>query len=258
MIPDKRKKLNENIELLTSYIENGIELDAFTLKGIVNMAESIDHEPAKMMLLGLAYGAAKKREQAVEFFKAGCELGDDRVVINYLSYLSHTGQYDLYRDETIRIARLYDGSPKILGFARNSSYADGDGELSLFFFRKMLSMLPEGPVKDDELGSFEMKKNKLDQFIEATKLETSDITILTRMIANMTAKYGIIAVSHEYYTSTDGSAAIICDVLCDDSDVISDMDIDIATELAMSEFFCSQNVTAWYRGRRREEVLHTS
>lgn len=258
MIPAKLKGLTETVEILTSHIENGTILDTFTLKRAVATAERIEDDALRLMLLGLAYGASGQKDKAVGYFKAGSECGDDRIVINFLSYLSHTGQYDLYRDEAIRLARRYEGSPRVLRLARNASYADGDGELSLYFSRRVLAMLPEGSEKDSMQEDVNLKNAQLAAFIEATDLETSRISELTRMVANVTTKYGVLAVSHDYYTSPDGSAAIICDVICTDSDVISDMDIDIATELAMSDFYVSRNVTAWFRGRKREEVPYTS
>lgn len=258
MTPAKLKGLVETIEILTSHIEQGKELDAFTLKRSVATADRLEDGAMRYMLLGLAYGAAGQSGKAVECFKSGVEYGDDRVVINYLSYLSHTGQYAIYRDESVRLARRYENSPRVLRLARNASYADGDGELSLYFARRVLAMLPDGSEKDTMQGDVDLKNAQLAKFIEATHLETSRITELTRMVANVTSKYGVIAVSHDYYTGPDGSAAIVCDVICNDSDVISDMDIDIATELALSDFYVSRNVTAWYRGRKREEVPYTS
>lgn len=257
MIQAKLKGLKEAITELTLHIENGTQLDPFTLKSKVAFAEKLSDQAMKFMLLGLSYGAAKQNDKAVKFFKIGSEYGDDRVVVNFLTYLSHTGQYDLYRDESIRLVRFYQNNPRILLLARNASYADGDASLALSFAHRLLTMLPDGPMKDASQEDVEMRDAQLAKFIDATDIEASRIKELTRMVANMTAKYGVIAISHDYYTSPDGSAAIVCDVICDDSDVISDMDIDIATELAMSEYFVDKNVTAWYRGKKREEVQHT-
>lgn len=258
MIPAKPKGLTEAIAKLTSYIENGVELDLFSLKNAVSFAENQKDDALRLMLLGLAYGAAKQNDKAISFFSAAADCGNDIVVNNYLSYLAHTGQYGLYRDESTRLARLYENNPRVLKLARNASYADGDGELSLYFARRVLAMMPDGPEKDVMQGEVDLKNDQLARFIEATDLETAQISELTRMVANLTKEYDIIAISHDYYTSPDGSAAIICDVICEDSDVISDMDIDIATKLAMSEFFVDKNVTAWYRARKREEVSHRS
>lgn len=257
MIPAKPKGLKEAIRELVLHIESRVELDRFTLKSKIAFAERLDDDAMRFMLLGLTYGAAKKNDEAIACFRAGAELGDDRVVVNYLTYLSHTGQYDLYRTESIRLARRYENNPRILLLARNAVYADGDGELCLYFSRRLMSLIPDGPEKDAVLEDVEMKNAELAKFIEATSLDTSRIAELTRMVANLTTKYDVIAVSHDYYTSPDGSAAIICAVICDDSDIISDMDIDIATQLAMSEYFVDKNVTAWYRGKKREEVAIT-
>ncbi|MEI7174761.1 hypothetical protein [Pectobacterium carotovorum] len=259
MIPAKPKGLKEATIQLTSHIENGVELDRFSLRSAVSFAETLEDDALRLMLLGLAYGAAKQNDKAISFFKAAADYGDDdRVVINFLSYLAHTGQCGLYRDESIRLARIYENNPRILRLARNASYADGNGELSLYFARRVLAMMPDGSEKDAMQEDVDLNNDQLARFIEATNLETAKISELTRMVANLAANYNVIAVSHDYYTSPDGSAAIICDVICENSDVISDMDIDIATKLATSEFFVDKNVTAWYRGRKREEVSYTS
>lgn len=258
MIPAKPKGLTEAIIKLTSCIEDGVVLDPFSLKRAVSFADTLDDDALRLMLLGLAYGAAKQNDKAISFFRAAADCGDDRAVINYLSYLAHTGQYGDYRDESVRLARHYENNPRVLRLARNASYADGDGELFLYFAHRAMAIMPDGPEKDAMKEEVDLKKDQLARFIEATDLETSQISELTRMVTCLTKKYDVIAISHDYYTSPDGSAAIICDVICVDSDVISDMDIDIATELAMSEFFVDKNVTAWYRGRKREEVLYTS
>lgn len=258
MIPAKPKGVTEAIAELTSHIVNGVELDLFSLKKAVSFAEKIKDDALRLMLLGLAYGAAKQNDKAISFFSAAADCGNDIVVNNFLSYLAHTGQYGLYRDESIRLARRYENNHRVLTLARNASYADGDGELSLYFARRALAMMPDGPEKDVMQGEVDLKNDQLERFIEATDLETAQISELTRMVANLAAEYDVIAISHDYYTSPDGSAAIICDVTCEDSDVISDMDIDIAIKLAMSEFFVDKNVTAWYRPRQREEVPHRS
>ncbi|MCZ6084176.1 hypothetical protein O5175_02095 [Escherichia coli] len=61
-------KLNETLEMLTSRIDEGQQLDAFTLKRVVSEAGKIPDEPVKLMVLALAYGAAHQHVEAVGFF----------------------------------------------------------------------------------------------------------------------------------------------------------------------------------------------
>lgn len=60
-------KLNETLEMLTSHIDEGQQLDAFTLKRVVSEASKIPDEPVKLMVLALAHGAAHQHSEAVGF-----------------------------------------------------------------------------------------------------------------------------------------------------------------------------------------------
>lgn len=249
-----KKGLNETLEMLTSCIDGRNTLDVFTLRRVVSNANAIPDEPTKLMVLGLAYGAAGEHEAAIEFFKDAVKYRDDIVARNYLSYLSHTGKYELYRDEAVRLAKEM-GSLPVYIRARNAAYADGDGELSLFFARKALSMIGDKREWEKMNRDIKEKTEDLEKFINATQLNSHEISELTLMVSLVGEKHGVIAVSHDYYTSSDGDAAIVCDVLCTDVDVLSEMDITAATEIAISESFSNKNVTAWYRGRDRKDLV---
>lgn len=247
------KHINEMLDMLTHHIDSKSILDAFSLKRVVATAEKIPDEPTKLMVLGLAYGASGSHDLAIGYFKEAVKYRDDIVARNYLSYLSHTGQYELYRDEAIRVAKVI-SSLAMLIRARNAAYADGDGELSLFFSRKAISMVGDENERENMEKEQQEKNSALNIFIEATHLETNEIAALTRAVANVAKKFDVLAVSQDFYTGDDGDAAIICDVLCVDEGVLSDMDIDVATELAMHDLFADKNITAWFRGRDPREV----
>jgi len=243
-------------EHLISYIESGEKMDSFTLKGTISKADKISDEPLRLMLIGLAYGAAQEHEKAVIYFQEGISYGNDMVAQNFLSYLSHTGNYEQYRNEAIKLGRILNSVPITL-LARNAAYSDGDSELSLFFARKALSMI--GDEKERKKMEYEVnyKNEKLNKFQNITKLSTNDIKELSRRITEIAKKHNVIAFHQDYYTSQDGDAAVICDVLCTDSEVIAEMDIDVAVEFVTSEILNGKNVTAWYRGNEKQEVINT-
>jgi hypothetical protein len=250
------KWINELQDMLTYHIDSRQELDIFSYRKIVTQAEKIPHEPLRLMILGLVSGAAGKHDDALHFFKQGVKYRDDIVARNYLSYLSHTGQYELYREDAVRLAKEMDSLPLFVR-ARNAAYASGDGELSLFFARRAMTMIGDDQARERMERESKVRDGMLNDFIRVTSLSTEEISALTLIVAGVARKYGVLAVAHDYYTSDDGDAAIICDVLCLDSDTISDMDIDVATELAMNETFSDKNITAWFRGRDKSEVAAT-
>ncbi|MEH5098992.1 hypothetical protein PO486_13990 [Atlantibacter hermannii] len=248
-----QKDINEMLGVLTHHIDNKIILDDFTLRRFIAKAEKIPDDPIKLMALGLAYGAAGQHQTAIDYFKEAVKYHDDVSARNYLSYLSHTGEYELYREEAIRMAKEIVSLPLYIK-ARNAAYADGDPELTLFFARKVLSVMGDDKERESVELEQRVKEAALKNFIDATNLKTSEISKLTRSIAHVAKKYDVLAVAQDFYTTEDGDAAVICDVLCFDANVISDMDIDVATELAMNETFSDKNITAWFRGRDANEV----
>lgn len=253
MTSAKLKSLNEMLEMITFHIDTRKELDAFSLRRVVASAEKIPDYHVRQMILGLAYGAARQNDVALKLFKEAAESRDDLILRNYLSYLSHTGQHRLYGQESIRLARLTLSRPLLIR-ARNASYANGDVELSLFFARKALTMVGDEAQKAKMQREVDMKNAALNEFITASQLSTEEITRLNEEIVEVANRHEILAVAHEFLTGTDGEAAVVCDVICKDEDILSDMDIEIATHLAMSDIFSNKNITAWFRGRERDEV----
>ncbi|MEN4198923.1 hypothetical protein [Serratia marcescens] len=247
------KWINELQDMLAHHIDSGQELDVFSYRKIVSQADKIPDDPLRLMILALASGAAGKNDDALFYFKEGVKYRDDIVARNYLSYLSHTGQYELYREEAVKLAKQMDSFPLFIR-ARNAAYASGDAELSLFFARKAMSMTGDEQVRARMECEIKVRDAMLNDFMRITNLSTEEISTLTMTVAGIARKYGVLAVAHDYYTSDDGDAAIICDVLCLDDDMISDMDIDIATELAVSDTFSDKNITAWFRGKDKSEV----
>lgn len=249
-----QKWLNEKLESLIFHIRNRMQLDEFTLRMIVSKASKVHDEPKRLTLLGLAYGAAGQHEKAVGYFQQGVKYSGETVARNYLSYLSHTGQYFLYRDESIRLAKEKISYP-IFVRARNAAYADGDAELSLFFARKAMTMVGDMDKKELIECHVSKKNEMLNRFAEVVRMSTAEMKYLTRTIVGVAKKRDILAVSQEYYTGNDGDAAVIVDVICDDPDLLAEMDIEVATVLVIDEQLAGKSVTAWFRGWTMEEIM---
>lgn len=248
------KALQEILATLTSYIDSGQTLDPFSFKKFLTQAERIPDEANKLMVLALAHGAAGSSENAIGYFLQAVEFKDDIIARNFLVYLARTGHLELYNTEAVRLAKAYESYPLSIR-ARNVAYSQGDGQLALFFSRKAISMRPEN--KDLLEGESAYRLEKLDKFHDITKMSTLEISELAMMINNIAKNHGVMIISNEFYTSGDNDAAIICDVVCDDPDILSDMDIEVATEIAIDERFSAIPATAWFRGRDPKDMENT-
>ncbi|QDX29565.1 hypothetical protein [Dickeya poaceiphila] len=253
MAQTQKKGFRDTTIMLISHIETGSILDAFTLKRVLSDVEKIQDEPTKLMISALAYGAAAQHEKAVSFFKEAASYRDEISAQNYLTYLGHTGHFEDYQNEAVRLGREIN-SFNLCITARNAAYADGDGELTLFFARKAISMISDDNERNEMQMDVLNKKKQLEDFIEVTSLYPSELKSLSLIASTIAKNHNALATSHDYYTSDDGDAAIICNVLCDDAEKLANMDIDIAIALATNDSFASKNLTAWYRGNIETEI----
>ncbi|HGW4305859.1 TPA: hypothetical protein ACNIEN_001954 [Klebsiella pneumoniae] len=253
-MPVAQFKVEELADEIMQYFENKTILDPFTLRTILEKADRIPDDTTKKMIMGFAYGAAGNHDEAMAFFKDAIDSGKgDLPAINYLSYLGNAGYHVLHRQEAIKLARN-SNSFHLYIIGRNAAYADGDGELSLFFSRNALSMISDHNRREAMEKDVQRKNDELNRFINVTGLGTEQIAEMTRAVVDVASKYKVLAPSHEYYTSSDNEAAVICNVICQDEDVIADMDIEIATQLAMNDSFSDKNLTVWFRGHNKSEA----
>jgi len=243
--------LKETFTMLVSMIERREKLDDVALRRLLRGVSRLPDESIKLMFSGFAYGAARNHMMALSHLKESAAYHNEMVIKNYLSYLGNTGEYRLYTDETIRLAREV-SSLRLAVQARNAAFNDGNGELALFFGRRAMSMIGDDDERDTMEKDILSRKQVLDNFIETTKLTTAEISRLTISVSEVAKKHSVLVVMQDFYTGSDGEAAIICDVICDDDNVISDMDIDVATEIATNDVFAGKNITAWFRGRSSE------
>ncbi|EME1467899.1 hypothetical protein V3510_005281 [Serratia marcescens] len=247
--------ISEAISVLSHCIDSGSELDQLTFRRYLKKFENIPDEPTKLMLFGLAYGAVKEYPTAIAFFKDAVSYKDDVVARNYLTFLGRILHFEMYREESERLAKEYNSFPLCIR-ARNAAYADGNGELSLFFTRKAISLTSD----DKTVRRLEMEAKhhigSLDKFASLSGLSSRELQELSRSVTDVARKHGVLSIATEFYVSSDNhDLAIINDVLTMNEDLISDMDIEIACALAMNEKYSDKNVSAWYRGR--ENVGHT-
>lgn len=246
-LPDPSKKISEVKQILKLAIDHRDYIDLFSVRKYERMAKEMHVISERFEFLGFVYGAAGRSEDAIDSFKKGAAFRNASIARNYLAYLSRARHYELYRLEAIRIAREI-SDYRLFIRARNAAYASGDIDLSSFFAKKAIAMVREDSERKALLEEFEMHKERLEKFQKISGLLQSEIEKFTLLVVNVTNKFNVTAVAHDFYSSVDSTdAAVICDVMCDDPDTLAEMDIEIATVIAMSDMFSLKNVTAWYR-----------
>ncbi|MGJ8524097.1 hypothetical protein R84981_002815 [Carnimonas sp. R-84981] len=247
MAPNPQTKAKDLLDFLLPHIESGDFLDDITFRIKLKEAGSIPKEADRLALTGFAYGAAGKTEEAVGYLKKSAAYGNEEDAENYLSYLAHTGFDDLMLEESVRLAQYnFSHSRNINVFARNATYAAGNAELALSFGKKVVAMTETGKAKEMEERIMNAQHDALTSFIKSSQLDTTQMKSLTDLFNDVARSRCIRVLTNKYLVDVEGTPVIISKVDCADPDVLSDMDIDLATRLAASPELQGKDLTGWF------------
>lgn len=95
------------------------------------------------------------------------------------------------------------------------------------------------------------KHKELNDFMEISGLTSSSVKQLTSFLDGYAKEKGLDVKSHEFYSNAcEDVAAVICEIECDNVELMADMDIGVATNLAMNDMLLSHNVTAWFTTKK--------
>lgn len=245
-LPDNR--IREIHEKLVSIINNeGEILDPFSLRRFISFAETMEGESYRMLFMGLAYGAAGEHDRAIEFFQSAVNGGDEFIAQTYLAYLSRIFRHHFHAEEAIRLAKEMNSRTLCIS-ARNAAYWQGDAELSMYFNRKAMHLTQHEGERRRLESEAEIMNNRFERFVSTSGLSQREVAKLVSLAAAVATAKGIRISGSEFYASPDAcDAALICFTEYPTDASLCDLDIDIATAIAMDDELCMKNVTAWYR-----------
>lgn len=249
-----QKHINDALIELFQHIDTGVELDKFTRKKYLETFEKIPDVSQKLMMIALTYGASREYQEAITVFKEAVKYKEIGTIINYLTFLSKINYFELYFEETIRLAKEVN-SLRLCTGARNAAYSSGNLELARFFSRKGMSLIQDDDARRDFEMDTDLHLKKLNHFIDVSGLSAEKMAEITMLVSKIARDHDVLTHSNEFYVSSDAQdLAVICTVLTEDADLIADMDIDVATTLAMNEELSTFGITAWYKGIEQPEA----
>lgn len=246
-MPVLNNNLNEMLEYVTSYIGSGSLLSEFEYYAYMKLSDTVPDESRQLVTKAFVSGAAGKTEDAIAFFEKSILFQDEFADRNYLAYLLRTCRYDLYNEVVFRVAKVRN-SYELCRYARDAAYASGDVEYGLFFARKATSLIIGDVAKRGFMAQSENNAKLIESFMSLSGLSQKDISALTMTGVEIAKEKSIPFTGVEYYISSDlMDLAMIMYVFCDDIEVMTDMDIDLACTLAGSKHLAHYKGTAWFR-----------
>lgn len=252
--PAQPKTIDEVIEILKVSIDSGEPIDPFTYKKYESIGLNVASYSEKFQFFGFLYGSVRREQEAIDNFRKAASFGNITAARNYLAYLAKTRNYDLYHEEVFRLATELPDTTLCIR-ARNTAYSFGDIDKADFFVNKAIAMTREDSHRESLRKENQEQRELIEKFMGISGLSKEDLLDFNLLVVNLTRKYQVNAISHDFYCGVDGNeAAVICEVVCQDPEILSALDIDIATEIATNSHYCSKNITAWFSGVNESSI----
>lgn len=249
--PTPAKKTNEILNELADYLKEGEVLTQFQFHKYVRDIENLKDMRVESCLLALANAAYGRKPEAIAFFEAAMSESyyDHTVAHNYLAYLgSHGSIYELF-DLIVKTARMTESKQFSFG-AFKACMAHGEWQLAAEFADKSKKLCSErdGDGSEMILEIDRMLTNSL-RFKENAGFNDEDYSTLSKVIVSVLNKY------HQKFAkislrSIKDKAVNSYMVFVDtkDSDMISEMNMDMALSLAEHDEFLNKQFSVWFLG----------
>ncbi|HFD6681267.1 hypothetical protein [Providencia alcalifaciens] len=252
MNPAPQEKTQEILETLSVHINSGHKIDQFTYVRLMHEIKKLPNPIAEVTCEGLLYGANHEYDKANKHLKEALEnYHHSFLATNYLAYLARTGQNFLHATESLRLAECYSTNRDLQILAISSAYLIGDeARLSDLIERaRSLSSDEQRP----EMEGVSMWIDNIRAFRVSSGLSENELSALSKIMCDVATRHKQPIVYTCYYSDIHGiDSAYVSEILHDDPDTISDMNIDLAIEIADSGLFDGKKATAWFRGLDKE------
>lgn len=240
-------KTSELHETLTAYIDAGQVLPEWEAAKIRRDIRALDNPVAKALLTALCHGAMGEEEDAIAAFEDGLDrFYDVRIAGNFSTYLRRIGRFADHVKIAFRLADEVE-EPEIVTDAWETAQVIFDWNHISSLALKLRKYYP------DEHGAAIMTKSEafsrmLEGFEADFGVKDVDISGLAMACVNVASQHrGIIRKSG--IRIGDGLIMMCFELDSCDPELLADMNLDLAMQIAESDRLMDLPVTAWFRGK---------
>lgn len=213
--------------------------------------EKLRDSASEDYLKALANGAFGRKDTAVAFFEEALKHNNLLIAQNYVVYLNDYGSFREVEQAVNRLVERYN-SPTMLSHAWEANLFSGRIDKALYYAERLISMVDE---KEAEM----VKHLAATALAQSTTFKsTTGITdeefqdIANRIVDIMTHhKVGPVAMSF-CSVPEERTSSYVMTVNTEDSDVLSDMNLDIAFSLAENDSLIGKPFSVWFEGHSEE------
>lgn len=237
-------KASEIKDQLTSAIDSRLFIGEFDFAMIKREISRLPDEDERAFLMGLAYGAANKQEDAIRQLEhAVNRYGDPMAMHDYILYLKKSCRYVSAYANAIKFALQYD-IPELVKIALTTSQMFYDLEMLRLLSEKLKKYYPD--TEDELLGDIQC-------FISNVELACADTGCSEGSLKKVVMIFHQLAESQLIHIESGGIITDIegmsyeCEVECDSPELLAKLNYQISSELAEHIDVLQQGLTGWFK-----------
>ncbi|MBS4690092.1 hypothetical protein [Aeromonas veronii] len=238
-------KTSELHTTLTAYIDAGQIMPEWEAAKIKREIRSIENPVASLQLTALCFGAMGKEDDAIESFSVAMErFYEPRVGINFCTYLKRIGRNTDFLQHAYLFAEQFE-DPDLVQTAWESAKVMFDDAKVRTFSRKLRKYYPN-EHGENIVTTSEAFIGRLQNLEAELGVKAADIHRLSEACLRIATKYRK-SINSSGLGVGEGLAMVCFEVDRCEPDVVSDMNYDLAMEVAELDNLLDIPATAWFR-----------
>ncbi|MGL6624697.1 hypothetical protein [Aeromonas jandaei] len=238
-------KSSELHTTLTAYIDAGQILPEWEAAKTKREIRSIDDPLVSLQLTALCFGAMGQEEAAIESFNEAMDsFYDPRVGTNFCTYLKRIGRNTEYLQHIYQFAEQFE-DPDIVETAWDAAKVVFDYPKVCSFSRKLRKYYPN-TYGENIVQTSESFIGRLQELEAELGVKAADMHRLSEACLRIATKYRKPIIGSSLGVG-EGLAMICFDVDRSGPDIVSDMNHDLAMNVAEDDNLLDISATAWFR-----------
>lgn len=215
--------------------------------------EKLRDSASEDYLKALANGAFGRKEAAVAFFEEALKQNNVLIAQNYIVYLNDYGNFREVEQVVNRLVERYN-TPTMLSHAWEANLFLGRIDKALNYAERLISMVDEKEAElVKHLAATALAQSTM--FKTATGMTDQEFEDIANRVVDIMANYKVGPVAMSFCSiPEERTSSYIMAVKTVDTDVLSDMNLDIAFSLAENDSLIGKPFSVWFEGHSEESA----
>ncbi|MFE8049267.1 hypothetical protein [Brenneria goodwinii] len=250
-MPQLALKANEISSELIDLLASKTSISEMQFFSYLRDIEKLRYSAYEDYLKALANGAFGRKDVAVAFFEEALKQNNSLIAENFIVYLSDYGSFREVEEAVNRLVdRFY--TPTMLNYAWEVNLFTGCIDKALYYAERLISMVREKEAElVKHLAATALAQSTL--FKRTTGITDPEFQDIADRVVDVMANHKVNPVALSFCSiPEEKTSSYIMTVNTSDSDVLSDMNLDIAFSLAENDSFIGKPFSVWFEGRSED------